>query len=494
MLVMALKHSASAPQLAATRDTGSSATLKASAGAMGLASSSSSAMLTTTLYDKMASEGKFRNYVAPKVLPAGRSITVPLNDSAERDLQSEVYFPAPPTPAKERRFRKMSAGPGEIGVHWGLKHQKLPGKEFRFGVRSAKSVTTEESMKAGMKHGVAEYKNNVSEMIYESNKKEPLGRPYDRGHELKMLPQGYGLPSGEPEDGKCVLWHKHLDPHADTDEVRAQYRKTHKSYGPGERHERNYAWPAETQQKGFKFGAGLAAAVEGAGAKLALNLDIEEDGTYKKTRFVTKIGEDFRSVTRVAAGRKKSEGKGGPTLNPEHRYGVKSSISDYSAGSCVKGYYSLEEQLPDEDLGRCCKPGRRNITSETRAFGTPSIRTDIAAPHPSKRSLADECSYGDEPSAASILAPQRFDAMGIADGEFLLRREEKDLRELLERFPLEDVDFDSLWRESLALFDDDIPLVSLDAILYVHSAKIESHVATRLNGLHLTNLPIKPVA
>merc|ERR1719356_580220 len=107
---MALNHSASAPQLTPSSGRGS-ATLQAGAAAMGLGPSNSQAMLTTNLYDKMAGEGKFRNYVGKNVRPAGRSITVPLADSAERDLQSEVYFPLPPTPDRERRYRRTSDSP-----------------------------------------------------------------------------------------------------------------------------------------------------------------------------------------------------------------------------------------------------------------------------------------------------------------------------------------------------------------------------------------------
>jgi hypothetical protein len=453
---------------------------------MGLSSSGSAAALTTNLYDKMSKEGLFRDFVAPRIRPSGRSITVPLADSTERDLQPEVYFPLPPTPAKERRYRKLSDGPGEISVHWGLKEQKLPGEEFRYGCRGVKGCTAEDAMKAGMLLGVAEYKNSVCEQVYESVKREPLGKPHIRGHTLKMLPEGYGNASGVPQDGKEVLYAKHLP--ADSEEVRQQYRKTHNNYAPGERIARNYNWPAETQAKNFAFGAGLAAAIEGAGAKLVLNMDVEDDSTFKRTRLVTKVNEDYRNVQhpKVSYKTNMKQGASGPPVPPEHRFGKKSSSSEFTAASCIKGYYTHEEKLPDPDLGRCTKVGRRNVTSETRAFGTPSVRTDIPAPHPSKRSIADDSSYGDEPTAAMILAPQRFDNKGIPDREFLIRRSREELEQLMQDVPLENVDFDSLWDESVKLFDDGLPLVSLDSMLFVHSRKIEHHVATNLRGLHLS--------
>lgn len=335
-------------------------------------------------------------------------------------------------------------------------------------------------MKAGMLMGVAEHKNSVAEMVYESTRREPLGKPTMRGHTIKMLPEGFGNSSGIPVDAKKIIFPVEQAP--DTEEHRAMYRKTHNNYIPGERRTRDYTWPEETKDKGFFFGAGCAAAVEGAGAKAVLNMDVEDDGTYKKTKLVRKVCEDYRNVQhpKLYVKSHMKQGADGPPIDKEYAFGIKSTISDYTAASCIKGYYELEDQLPDQDLGRCTKPGRRNVTTETRAFGVPSVRTDIPAPHPSKRSIGDNMSYGDEPSAAAILCPQRFDNKGVPDREFLVRRPKEELEKLVEGFKMGNVDFEALWDEALDLFDDAMPLVSLDALLYLHSRKIEGEVAERL--------------
>merc|ERR1712217_197452 len=236
--------------------------------------------------------------------------------------------------------------------------------------------------------------------------------------------------------------------------------------------------PAETQAPHFRFGAPGGTAPEGYGVKMVLNEDVEDDGTYKQTRFVQRVCEDYRNVQHPKLFEKThaKQGAKGPPLHPDHRYGIKSTVSDYTAGSCVKGYYTLAEQLPDQDLGRCTKPGRRNVTTETRAFGTPSVRTDIPAPPPGARSIADAGSYGDECSAAALLNPQRFDNKGVPDREFLIRRQKDELRVLVENVDLPNVDFENLWDRAIELFDDDLPLVSLDALLYVHTGVIEHHV------------------
>merc|ERR1712032_163342 len=153
-----------------------------------------------------------------------------------------------------------------------------------------------------------------------------------------------------------------------------------------------------------------------------------------------------------------------------------------TAGHCIKGDYSLPEQLPDQDLGLCTKPGRRNVTTETRAFGTPTVRTDIPVPPPHRKSIADTVSYGDDCGAAALLNPQRFDDRGVPDREFLIRRPREELEELVlsGEHLCGDIDFCQLWEDALALFDDGLEAVSLDAILYVHTKQINEEVSRKL--------------
>lgn len=48
--------------------------------------------------------------------------------------------------------------------------------------------------------------------------------------------------------------------------------------------------------------------------------------------------------------------------------------------SCLQGGLSEAEQQPDADLGKSVREGWRNINPDSRAFGVPSIRTDVALP------------------------------------------------------------------------------------------------------------------
>lgn len=475
-------HSASDPGLGSGRQAGASSLRTAGMGMSGMMEAT-----TTNLYDKMKAEGRFRDYIG-HIQPAGRSTVVPLNDSAGMDVQPEIFYQVPPTPIKERRFRR-SQMPGEIHVHHSLKDQKLPGEEFRYGIRGVKGSTTEQCMKAGQKFGIDQYQQSVKERIYESNKKEPLGKPHIRGHPLKMLDVGFGNPSGEPEDCKRVVFP--VDQPRTSEEHRQQYRKSHNSFDPGERIARGYTWPEQANGEYFRFGVKAAHGVEGAGVKLALNCMAEDDGHFKSTRMVQKVCEDYRNTVHPKFASKVHyvQGATGPPMDPAHAYGIKSITSDCTARSCILGYYSLDEQLPDQDLARCTKAGRRNVTAETRAFGTPSVRTDLEAP-PGRRSVADWTNYGDECGAAALLNPQRFDDKGVPDREFLLRRPKEELQSLIDAggYCLEEasMDFEEIWEQARDLFDDGVELVSLDAFLYVFTQKLDNSVAQRLGGIGQT--------
>ena len=51
-----------------------------------------------------------------------------------------------------------------------------------------------------------------------------------------------------------------------------------------------------------------------------------------------------------------------------------------------------------------------------RAFGAPTIRTDI--PYKEKKSVADHQNYGDEPEAVDLLSPNTFTELGISEYDF----------------------------------------------------------------------------
>jgi len=264
------------------------------------------------------------------------------------------------------------------------------------------------------------------------------------------------------------------------------YRLSHCTLKPGEQGQRNYVYPQAVHQPNFRFGGNKSAAVSGAGAKLALDMAAADDGSVAKTRLAQKVCEDYRNVKHPKPFQRQHymQGRDGPPVAQDHVFGAKSGAGGVTVEASIKGSYSLQDQLPDQDLGRCTKLGRRNVTTETRAFGTPSVRADIPGPSSKGRSLADVTSYGDECGAAALLGPQRFDERGVPDSEFLVRRPKEDLASLVQGLP--DIDLEELWPKCLDLFDDDMPLVSLDALLHVHSLKVSEEVAQRVGAFGAT--------
>ena len=151
------------------------------------------------------------------------------------------------------------------------------------------------------------------------------------------------------------------------------------------------------------------------------------------SRITSKKTEDAKSLT-IQLGRARNLGFGSKDSHPAI-YG-KTSLPDrkngeWDARACIEGTYEPEDQEPDSDLGKSMTPGFRNITTETRPFGVPSVRSDI--PKYATRSIAgttprlksgigsvlisrcqpDNQNYGDDVSAQFLLYPQQFASMGI---------------------------------------------------------------------------------
>ena len=113
---------------------------------------------------------------------------------------------------------------------------------------------------------------------------------------------------------------------------------------------------------------------------------------FKKVKHVA---EDYRAAAHEPLGKSMNYMQGELPVKAGHTFGKpsKRSAATESTMACLRGNLSIEEQVPDKDLGKCLAVGRRNFT-DTRAFGCPSIRSDIHAPQ--IRSVADDSNYGDE--------------------------------------------------------------------------------------------------
>ena len=87
---------------------------------------------------------------------------------------------------------------------------------------------------------------------------------------------------------------------------------------------------------------------------------------------------------------------------------------------CIQGQPTAEQLKPDKDLGITLRPNCSNNVRKpedaTRAFGVPTIRTDI--PQPKLKGVADHQNYGDEPECIDILFPAQYHEYGINEPDF----------------------------------------------------------------------------
>lgn len=449
----------------------------------------------TTAYTTLLSSGKMRD-ANPEHFPAGKSQIQLGEDSTARDVEPDTYFPQPPTPTNIRKYRKNYV-PGEIITHFGLKDQRLPGEDFKFGAKSLGGDSVAQILEEAAKktRGIAEYKNAVAEQVYLSTKREPLGRSYDRGHGLPKqctAPgfRGFGTCSDKSEDAKLAIYPRGIEP--DSLEIRQRYLFTHGSIAPGEMFVRDYNWPEETKKDTFRFGIADRPENEpsgGEGAKNAINMEVEDDGHVKKTVLISKRADDQRWRQNDQLGKTRPLVYRYPPVPEGFKFGITSKFSDSTAKECVRGDYSEEDQLPDLDLGKCITVGRRNITDGIRSYGTPSVRNDIQPPPPEKRSLADNQNYGDEAGTGPLLNPTMFESMSIPKDSFAQEKGKDELRNILKcaKFEYADPYYDALWNAAVQCYHGDnaegAQTTSVDAFLAVTKECIEIDISRQLDDL-----------
>ena len=162
------------------------------------------------------------------------------------------------------------------------------------------------------------------------------------------------------------------------------------------------------------------------------------DQGFPKTVIVKKTVEDHKAVSQDQLGGVKNLGQGQHPIDNNMVFGIKNiprGGQDWNAAACIHGNPSEKELEPDKDLGKSIKPNCRNEVrkpeDQDRAFGCPTIRTDI--PFKERKSVADHNNYGDEPEAVDLLFPSTFTEMGISEYDFQVPRPREEIRALFER-------------------------------------------------------------
>ena len=336
-----------------------------------------------------------------------------------------------------------------------------------FGKISHDSSHVPETLEAGPQTKMGHFLQDRKEMIYETKRREPLGKSYVRGQMLpeRVTKKAFAFGKGSSKsafDAKELIYPKtvagqvrlvwgspssipsslllsvlsYLAPStppprsplttsSPTQEEKHhdQYVRSHGAYLPGERKNREYEWEKwGIQPEEHSFGY----------TPISNNENVSE--CLKETRdlhLVSKVVSDHRGFAKDRLGRAKNLGQESDGLREGRPAGwsKKKGEGEPSAAECIAGMYNDEDCLPDKDLGRSLRPGWRNITDEPeRAFGCPTIRKDLKAPK--QRSFGDGKNYGDASESAHLLLhPSQFASLGIDDTEFTEARSPHELKE-----------------------------------------------------------------
>lgn len=294
-----------------------------------------------------------------------------------------------------------------------------------------------------------------NERVYHSQVREPLGKSFRR-YELpeKVQTQRFGVGSDKSIAAKNLIFPEMTEEALKGEEL---YRKSHGAFDVGEQKRRNYNWTVDPNT--YRFGRkGASIALNGVSREV--HQALQSDLTNPAPAISNKRVGDFRRSQDVI-GMPRSLGQGLDKLPPDHTFGMPSNRGrngDWDAAQCLRGDYTIEQQLPDRDLGKSVTPGFRNMTHEVRAFGVPSIRTDLPANTNIRRSIADSQNYGDSTTSRALIAPPDYADLAITSDDFDTLRTREEIESLIRRCTpevTEDAVFDIVWDLATASSEDE---------------------------------------
>ncbi len=197
-----------------------------------------------------------------------------------------------------------------------------------------------------------------AELIYKTNKREPLGQTYCRDHVLPQETQepefpGFGKKVEQGTvDAKEVIFPRGVGP--DPPEIRAQYLYTHQNYDPGEQVNRNYNLPDEikTQGNNFMYGKEDPLSITDGVAR-CFRADRNEDKSFPNTVIGKVELEDYRNSTAAALSKGSNYMQGAPKVPEGHFFGKPSGKSgpNETVAACLEGATEAKDLIPDSGLG-----------------------------------------------------------------------------------------------------------------------------------------------
>eukprot|EP00656_Telonema_subtile_P034871 TRINITY_DN3889_c0_g1_i1.p1 TRINITY_DN3889_c0_g1~~TRINITY_DN3889_c0_g1_i1.p1 ORF type:complete len:437 (-),score=104.55 TRINITY_DN3889_c0_g1_i1:229-1539(-) len=417
---------------------------------------------------------QFRRYTrtdpVPEFRAAGLNTVQPGDQSVHKALQ-----PDPPTqktaPEHFKYSDQLKFEPGRIQVHHGVFGSDLGPQDAPYG-RPNECRADASKVHQMLNPPVASRFEDAMEKdkckLYHSSIRETMGRSYNHGLTVpdyaKEPDHRFGCFSDRNEWGSKELVCPAPDPDEDNPEHKRMYTLSHAAYGVGEQRSRNYDWDKIGVKPGeFKFGVVDANRGQG-GVENALKGDAAKE--KRCATIVQKTVTDFKAFNQDQLGKVKHTGAGLHGLADEHAFGMSTvkTASEWGTKECMEGNKTIEEQMPDADLGRSLQPGWRNTTNTDRAFGVPNVRTD--RPVPQIRSVADDQNYGDEANAKELLYPSTHAWKGVSLDDFYQPRGFDELFSVMQcsGFDLSEEQANQVYNEAANGHPDG--LVSLESFRY----------------------------
>ena len=364
-------------------------------------------------------------------------------------------FPArPSTPPEYAKYRKSTTlAPGQRAAHYGiaddLKTMNLTSGTY--GVMSDRgNGSAAELINHHQLTALQRMNKEKAEKVYVGAAREPLGRSVDRGNQLPDKFTIGNAPFGRPgaessERAKTIIWPEVSHEQIAGDEI---YKRSHGNYAPGEQKCRNYNWYVDPVTTRFGVG-GKNIALNGVSKDVA---EVLSGAGETKSIINTKQVEDYRNMGDML-GKTKNLGQDSskrPFGTAYGRSAASGRAGGWSAAQVIAGKYDLKSQEPDHDLGKSITPGFRNISLEDRAYGCPSIRTDLPKGDPMKRSVSDSQNYGDDVPAQDLISPPAFSDMALEPTTFQSMKGPNEIRNLFEKINinLEDSVFNAIFEDA----------------------------------------------
>jgi hypothetical protein len=376
---------------------------------------------------------------APHVPASGKIVAGDQSSAAkcvQADLQA-IHHRAP-TPEPQRKYRNSyQQQPGLRFSHEGFVGQKLPDSETRYGVRTALGERVGDCINPPGTTATQDFLNEQKEAVYHSRKREPVGSTFLRGHELPAKTrdlqafQGFGISTRASETAGSLIHFQVPDEPAFNPNARGTTHHTTERDVTGQI-DRRYDWQtAGVDPQIHRFGKTWTVSPdEEGGVATAL---VRPEANHQ-TVLIRRSQEEVRRGLKNPLGRARNVKDAIANLPEDFPFGKEKQKDSRTSADCMRGQYSIAEQMPDRDLGhstRKLKNLQQIPVEDTRRYGIPSIRTDRNLPY--TKSVANAVNWGDELDAKGLLYPSKYDLDGVGSQQFSCPRGLREIKTVFDR-------------------------------------------------------------